>query len=424
MDIRLPRLGEGADSGTVVSVFVKEGDQVKKDQTLIELENEKAVAAIPSTASGTVTKVHVRPGDKIAVGQPIVSLAGDDAGSEKAPTEESPRVAAAPPPAQPPKEAPPEGAGAPEIPVRPGIPPPASPYIRKIARELEIDLRLVKGSEHGGRIVLADLEAYVRRLKQTTAQPRTSSLQPPASSLESIDFAKWGPVTKRPMSSLRRTIAQRMSASWTAIPHVTQFDEADITALLELKTRYDAAYERRGAKLTLTAFLLKASAATLKAHPKLNVSLDEAAQEIVEKHYCHIGVAVDTEAGLLVPVLRDVDKKPLAQVSKELNELAEKTRQRKVTVEELQGGTFTISNQGGIGGGHFTPIIRRPEVAILGVGRGMPKPVVRQGRVEPRTMLPLALSYDHRVIDGADAARFIVDLVNAIAEYPEADVKI
>jgi pyruvate dehydrogenase E2 component (dihydrolipoamide acetyltransferase) len=276
----------------------------------------------------------------------------------------------------------------------------------------------VRGSERGGRIVMADLWAYVQQLQ--LASPATR--HPPPVTRESIDFSKWGPVEKKPFTPLRQTIAQRMTASWSAIPHVTQFDEADITDLLALKQRYDAAYEQRGARLTLTAFILKAVAAQLQAHPKFNASLDEASNELVEKRYYHLGVAVDTEAGLVVPVIRDVDKKPLLQVSRELNELAEKTRQRKVAAEELQGGTFSISNQGGIGGGHFTPIIKKPEVAILGIGKGVQKPVIRGGKAEPRLMLPLALSYDHRVIDGADAARFIVDLVKAIEQFPEADI--
>jgi pyruvate dehydrogenase E2 component (dihydrolipoamide acetyltransferase) len=215
-----------------------------------------------------------------------------------------------------------------------------------------------------------------------------------------------------------------MAESWTTIPHVTQFDEADITGLLELKKKHDAAYEQRGAKLTVTAFLLKALAARLNVHWKFNTSLDETSQELVRKQYCHLGIAVDTEAGLMVPVIRDVDKKPLVELSKELNALAEKTRARKVTAEEMQGSTFTISNQGGIGSAHFTPIIKKPDVAILGVGKGVKKPVVREGKIEPRMMLPLALSYDHRVLDGADAARFMVDLVKHIENYPEADVKL
>jgi pyruvate dehydrogenase E2 component (dihydrolipoamide acetyltransferase) len=223
---------------------------------------------------------------------------------------------------------------------------------------------------------------------------------------------------------LRQVIARRMAENWNTIPHVTQFDEADITGLLALRKKYVEAYGKKGARLTMTSFVLKAVVDTLKKHPVFNSSFDEAAQGIVFKEYYHIGIAVDTEAGLIVPVLRDADKKDLVQLSKELEELSTKARERKVTAEELKGGTFTISNQGGIGGAQFTPIINKPEVAILGLGRGAMKAVAREGRVEPRMMLPLALSYDHRVIDGGAAARFIVDLVAALQDFKEESARL
>jgi len=225
------------------------------------------------------------------------------------------------------------------------------------------------------------------------------------------------------MSALRQAISKKMTASWATVPHVTQFDEADATALMGLKQQHEAAYEQRGATLTLTSFVVAALVDVLKRHPIFNASLDEAAGAIVYKQYYHVGVAVETEQGLIVPVLRNVDKKTMLELTKELQELAERTRQRKITLEELQGGTFTISNQGGIGGGHFTPIINIPEVAILGIGRGMLKPVVRKEQLETRLMLPLALSYDHRVIDGANAARFLRDLAQALEQFPEGKVK-
>ncbi len=414
-DIRLPKLGEGADSGTVVAVHVKAGDTVRQDQTLLELENEKAVAAIPSTASGTVAKVHVKAGDKVSVGALLVTLDGGGAPAGAVPSQQStPAATAARGGAgAPARTEEPEPAGAA---VSGHLPPAASPTIRKMARELGIDLATVRGTGPGGRIEPEDLRRYVARL-QGAAPPA----KPPAAR---TDFATWGPVTRQPFSALRQTVARRMTESWTTIPHVTQFDEADITDLLALKQQFDAAYAQRGAKLTLTALLLKPLVATLKAHPKFNVSLDEAAQEVVVKAYYHIGIAVDTDAGLLVPVLRDVDKKSVLQLAKELDALAEKTRQRKVTAEEMQGSTFTVSNQGGLGGGHFTPIIKHPDVAILGIGRGTLKPVVRDTQVVPRTLLPLALSYDHRVVDGADAARFIRDLVQAIHQASATDLKL
>lgn len=311
----------------------------------------------------------------------------------------------------------------------PGGPEPAAaPSVRKIARELGIDLRRVRGSERGGRIVLADIKAYIQRLESMasrgSATGGSGSTGKPAAPAESIDFSKWGPVKKQALSSLRQTIAKRMVESSSGIPHVHQFDEAELTRIFELKKKHEAAYEKQKVKLTVTAFILKAVASTLKAHPKFNSSLDEAANEIVTKQYVHLGIAVDTEAGLIVPVLKDADKKTLLQVTQELNELAEKARSRKVTGEELQGSTFTVSNQGGIGGGAFTPIIKKPDAAILGLGKGAMKAVVREGKVEARMMLPLGLSYDHRIIDGADAARFIVELVKQIESFPEETVKL
>jgi len=438
MDLKLPNLGEGADSGTVVTVFVKEGDTITKDQPILELENEKAVATIPSTASGKVGAIYVKPGDKISVGQRILSL-GD--GAQAAPS--APRApkatAAAPPPREQPLEM--EGVPAPgrepvvaepeAAPPPPGSSVAASPSIRKLARDLGIDLTRVRGSARGGRILLEDVRAYIARLQRLALEPRTPA-QPAvatpqaqaAPKPEPIDFSKWGPVTRAPASQLRQVIARRMAESWHAVPRVTQFDEADITALNDLRKKFAPAYEKAGTRLTLTSFAVKVVAETLKRHPLLNSSLDEVAQEIVYKQHYHIGIAVDTEAGLLVPVIRDADKKSLLEISKALEEMAQKARERKVSAEDLKGGTFTISNQGGIGGGHFTPIVNRPEVAILGLGRGALKAVVREEKIVPRLMLPIAVSYDHRVIDGGVAARFTVDLVKAFESFPETEAKL
>jgi pyruvate dehydrogenase E2 component (dihydrolipoamide acetyltransferase) len=301
----------------------------------------------------------------------------------------------------------------------------ASPVIRKLARDLGIDLNRVRGTARGGRVTMEDLKAYIQRLQKLATRPKSVEGAAPAKpAAESVDFSKWGSVTKKPLSPLRQVIARRMTENWNAIPHVTQFDEADITGLLALRKKYVEVYEKKGARLTVTSFVLKAVAETLKKHPIFNSSLDEATQEIVLKDYVHIGIAVDTEAGLIVPVLRDADKKDLAQLSKDLEELATKARERKISGEELKGGSFTISNQGGIGGGHFTPIVNKPEVAILGLGKGAAKAVVRESKIESRVMLPLGLSYDHRVIDGGNAARFIVDLVKAIENFDEKLAKI
>jgi pyruvate dehydrogenase E2 component (dihydrolipoamide acetyltransferase) len=239
-----------------------------------------------------------------------------------------------------------------------------------------------------------------------------------------VDFSRWGKVTSKKMSTLRRAISGKMSLSWTTIPHITQFDEADVTGILALRKKYAPMYEKKEAHLTLTAFALKAIVPVLKKYPVFNASLDEAGGAIVTKEYLHVGIAVDTEQGLIVPVLRDVDRKSMLDIAIELNQIAERTRQRKVSLEEMQGGSFTISNQGGIGSAHFTPIVNKPEVAILGLGRGVLKPVVRGGKIVQRTMLPLSLSYDHRIIDGADAARFMVDLVQAFETFKESDVRL
>jgi pyruvate dehydrogenase E2 component (dihydrolipoamide acetyltransferase) len=295
--------------------------------------------------------------------------------------------------------------------------------VRKVARELGIDLTRVRGSEAGGRITMGDLRAVVQHLQQVAARPAAAGAILPRPAPVSIDFSKWGPVTKQPLTSLRRAISKKMTLSWTTTPHVTQFDDADLTTVTQLKEKYAAQYKKLGARLTPTPFVIAALVTVLKKHPMFNASLDEAAGEMVLKQYYHLGIAVDTEGGLIVPVLRDADKKSLAELSKQLQDLAERTRARKIQAEELQGGTFTISNQGGIGGAHFTPVINVPEVAILGIGKAALKPVVRQGKIEPRLLLPLGLSYDHRVIDGGNAARFIRDLVEAIEQFPEAQVK-
>jgi pyruvate dehydrogenase E2 component (dihydrolipoamide acetyltransferase) len=307
------------------------------------------------------------------------------------------------------------------------MPPAAAPSIRKLARDLGIDLTRVSGNARGGRIMLEDVRAYIQKLQRLGAAPRAAA---PAGAPavrpapEQIDFSKWGPISRAPLSPLREVIARRMAESWISTPRVTQFDEADITALMVLRKKYAAAYEQKGARLTLTSFALKVVVDMLKKHPIFNASLDEVAQEIVFKQYYHIAIAVDTEAGLIVPVIRDADKKNLLDLSLELEGLAGKARERKVSVEELKGGTFTISNQGGIGGGPFTPIVNKPQVAILGLGRGAMKAVVRDNKIEARLMLPIGLSYDHRVIDGAAAARFTVELVQGFENFKEDDVKI
>jgi pyruvate dehydrogenase E2 component (dihydrolipoamide acetyltransferase) len=430
MEIRLPRLGEGADSGTVSGIFVKVGDRVAKDQPVIELESEKAVASIPSPTAGVVKEIHVKEGDTVKVGQVILSFSDDAA---LAPERESvrrevPTISVAPT-GRLVQEVAAQTVEAPLV-VPEGIPVPASPSVRKVARELGIDLTKVQGSERGGRIVMADLRRYIGQLQQGTLvaapAPRTAGPAPvaPVAPVPAVDFSRWGPITRQKMTSLRQTISRRMIHSWLTVPHVTQFDEADVTELMALRSKHAKDYEKKGVHLTLLPFVMKAIVAMLRKHPVFNSSLDVSTDEIILKEYYHFGVAIDTEQGLIVPVIRDVDKKSMADLSTEIERLAERARERKLSLEEMQGGTFTISNQGSIGSAHFTPIINAPEVAILGVGRAILKPVVRDNKVVKRQLLPLALSYDHRVIDGAEAARFVTGLVHQLTAFTDLDVRL
>jgi pyruvate dehydrogenase E2 component (dihydrolipoamide acetyltransferase) len=430
MDVKLPKLGEGADSGVVVNLFVKEGDTIAKDQAIMELENEKAVASIPSTAAGVVTKVYVKAGDRISAGQKILSVGGDAAATA------APAPAAAPKPAA--KKAVAQASPEPEpVAVEEESPDieeevstaaiATSPSIRKMAREFGIHLGKIRGSGSGGRIVSADVRAYIQRLMKAAAKPAVvaaTAAAPAKPAAVQIDFSQWGPILKKPVTPLRKVIARRMSESWSSVARVTQFDDIDFTRLGELRKKFAPAYEAKGVKLTLTPFVLAAVAGTLRKHSIFNSSLDEVASEIILKEYIHLGIAVDTDQGLMVPVIRDVDKKSLFDLAKELELLAARARDRKISADEMKGGTFTISNQGAIGGAHFTPIINLPEVAILGLGRGALKPVVRDGKIEARMMTPMALSYDHRVIDGGSAARFTVDLLAAFHDFKEELVKL
>jgi pyruvate dehydrogenase E2 component (dihydrolipoamide acetyltransferase) len=427
MDVKLPQLAEGVESGTVVSILVKEGQEIKKDQPFMELETQKAVGSIPAPESGVVTKIHVQQGSDVIVGQVLISI--DTGAAESAPpAAQSAQAASVGVATRESRTQPAAAAGTLDdysYQSKSGMAPPAAPSIRKIARDLDIDLTRVRGSEAGGRITLSDLRAYIQRLQRLASQ---SAAPPPATGRalpqEALDFSKWGPIHREKMSPLRRTVSRRMIESWTTIPKINQFAEADVTSLLALRRKHAPDYDKKGSHLTLTSFLLFVVGRALKKHPRANASIDENDQEIVYKDYCHVGIAVDTEGGLIVPVMRDVDKKDLCQLSQELHAITEKTRQRKIAIEELQGGSFTISNQGSIGGSHFTPIIYAPQVAILGVGQGQEKPVALKGKIAVRTILPLCLAYDHRVLDGADAVRFLKDIIAELEAFDERDVKL
>ena len=419
----LPDLGEGLTEAEIVKVLVAEGDLIREDAPLLEVETDKAQVEIPSPMTGLVERVHVQPGQTVKVGQVLITFA--EAGElmprpSPAPPAAAPAPAAvAPPTALTPREAPP-AAG------RDAGPVPATPATRRLARELGVDLRGIRGSGPGGRIrdedVRAAAAAPAGREEETgpeaapaAARPlATAGLEPPPLPA----FEKWGPVERAPLSHLRRTIAERMTLSATLVPHVTHFDRADITELGAIIGRNLPAARERGVSLTLTSFLLKAAALALRAHPRFNASLDAQAGELILKRYCHLGVAVATDRGLIVPVLRDVDRKPVMEIARELGALARRVREGKATLEDLRGGTFTISNIGALGGTGALPIINYPEVAILGVARAREEPVVRNGQIVPRRLLPLTLTFDHRVADGADGARFAADIVRRL-ERPD-----
>ncbi len=425
MDVRLPKIGDSAESGTVVSILVKPGDTITAGQTVIELEQEKAVAPIPSSAGGKVLEIKVKEGDKISVGTVLLVLEGGSTGATAAAPAPAAKASAPrstrPAPVSLPDD---DDDGEIEDTTEEGPEGAASPYVRKVARDLGLKLSRVRGSGAGGRVVLEDLGRYVARLERAVARAGRYAEEPKGLvyPLVNQDFSLFGPVTSEPLSALRKVISQRMVENKVTLPHVTQFDDADMSRIEELRKRFKAAYEAKGVKLSPTPFLIKALVSALQRHPKFNASVNEVAETLVLKHYYHIGIAVDTEAGLLVPVLRDADKKSLLEIARELALVAEKARDRKVSADDMKGGTFTISNQGAIGGSYFTPVINKPETAILGLGKTRLKPVVTAtGSIEARPLLPLTISYDHRVIDGGGAARFTLDLVKAIEEFPEQD---
>ncbi len=411
VEFKLPELGENIEAGDVVSVLVAVGDTVSPEQPALELETDKATIEVPVDVAGTVTEIYVKVGDKAAVGQPMFALepVGQAAVSTEAAEPTPPPEPVAAPESTPPavEQAPTPADVAPKTAPDAGRSlVPAAPNLRRLAREIGVDIAQVKGSGPQERITMADVK---REARERMSRGGAAVAQAPLP-----DFSKWGKVRHEPMSNLRRAAAEHLSQAWTAIPHVTQFDQADIQALEALRKQFASRAIQSGGKLTITAILLKVAAVALKTFPKFNASVDMENQEIIYKNYYHIGVAVDTERGLLVPVIRDVDHKNIFELAAELSELAQKARDRKLTPTEMQGGNFSITNLGGIGGSNFTPIVNAPDVAILGVARGKIEPVYRDGQFEPRLMLPLALSYDHRLIDGADAARFLRWIVEAL----------
>lgn len=425
-EVLVPDIGN-FDSVDVIEVLVKAGDSVGKDDSLITLESDKASMDIPAPFAGTVKEIKIKVGDKAAEGTLILTLETSDADSPAAAepearpapakAEETPKVAI-PEPSRPAPEPPrviqpaatPNPIGASAI-VTSGKSSHASPSVRKFARELGVNLVLVQGTGPKNRILQSDVQAFV---KGELAKPRTENMGAGMGAALStlpmpvIDFSQFGEIETKPLSRIKKLSGANLHRNWVTAPHVTQFDEADITDLEDFRKSMQADAEKRGVKLTMLAFLIKASVNALKAYPNFNASLSADGDSLIMKNYYNIGFACDTPDGLVVPVVRDVHQKDVLAIARDLGELSAKARERKLKIEEMQGGCFTISSLGGIGGTMFTPIINCPEVAILGVSRSSMQPVwnAQSKSFEPRLMLPLSLSYDHRVIDGADGARF------------------
>jgi len=417
MELKLPELGENIETVDVSAVLVSVGDQVRRDQPVIEVETEKASLEVPSTHEGTVQKLMVSTGDKIAVGQ-VLLVVEISPGADAVEPDTMPAVQVPPQP-EPAKPAPPRATDPPsravarERAARPAVTGPtvaAAPSVRALARELGVPITEVPGSGRGGRITRDDVKAHAKRLITGS----TSSAGPAAPPLP--DFSRWGAVRREPMSAVRRATSASMARSWATVPHVTQFDDADITLLEKMRRDFNQRPEAAGRKLTVTAVAVKTIALALRRFPELNASIDSEADAVIYKDYVSIGVAVDTERGLLVPVIRDADTKRLVQVVEDLADLAERARSKRIKPDEMQGATFTVTNLGGLGTTHFSPIVNWPEVAILGVGRAETRPVMQDGRFAPRLILPLSLSYDHRLIDGANAARFLRWVAEALGQ--------
>lgn len=440
IDIKLPNLGDGIESGDVLEVLVKEGDVITKDQGIVELETDKATVEVPSTHAGTVKKVHVSSGDTIKIGATMISIEAS-AGAATAPKPAAPAPAApAPAPAKQPVEqqAPPttpapvakQAAPAPQQTTQPARQAPApapavvattsattdggsvaaGPAIRRFAREVGVDLSVVTGTGQGGRITREDVLSVVREASVVARSTKKSAKS------GSTQSDAWGPVRIEKLPKIRRTIAAKMHESWTTVPRVTNFDDADITDLEQIRQSSKGDYAAKGIKLTSLPFLIKSVAMALKDHPTINASIDMEADQVIYKEYVNVGIAVDTERGLVVPSLRDADKMSIPDVARNLATMADKVRTGDFSIDDLRGGTFTISNLGAIGGTYSTPIINVPEVAILLVGRSRKMPVVVKDEVKIRLMMPLSLSYDHRLVDGGAAARFL----NEVISYLEA----
>ena len=433
IEFKLPELGEGIESGQVIEVLVAPGERVSLEQPLLEVETDKAAVEIPSPADGTVVEVLVSAGDTVAIDQILVRIKGDSEDKEPAGAkadasavedeEEEKSPAATEKPAQKRKPAKEEKKPSPKrSPRRDSATAPsgslkvaAAPSVRRLARELGVELGSVTGSGPRGRILEKDVKAHAKAIITSVSSAQAAA---PAE-LDLPDFSRWGETVTESFSTVRKLTAERLTQAWAA-PHVTQFDKADATRLEELRKLNKDKVSEAGGNLTVTAILVKALSRALSEFPKFNSSIHMGSRTIVYKKYVNIGVAVDTERGLLVPVIRDADKKDVTQISVELTDISSRAREKRLSPDRLQGGSFTITNLGGIGGTFFTPILNPPEVAILGVSRSSFEPVYADGEFVPRFMLPLSLSYDHRIIDGAEAARFLRWLCEMLERSPES----
>lgn len=417
-EITVPDIGD-FDAVDVIEILVGPGDTVAAEDSLITLESDKATMEVPSPVSGTITEILISAGDQVSQGTPVAKIEVAESTSEAAPSE-APAAAAAEPESKPePKPATKaEPGSAPAAPaLTDGKPAHASPSVRRFARELGVPLGEVQGTGRKGRITREDVQSFVKGALSgggsASAAPTGGSGIPP---IPAVDFAKFGDIEEVPLSRIKKLSGPHLHRSWLNIPHVTQFDDADITELEAFRQREKAAAEKAGVKLTPLAFLVKAAASALREHPSLNSSLNPDGSALIMKHYINIGVAVDTPNGLVVPVIKDADKKGIYAIAADLGELSVKARDGKLGPGDMQGGTFSISSLGGIGGTAFTPIVNAPEVAILGVSKSSTQPVWDGQAFQPRLMLPLSLSYDHRVIDGAAAARFTTYLSSLLGD--------
>jgi pyruvate dehydrogenase E2 component (dihydrolipoamide acetyltransferase) len=428
IEVKVPDIGDFKEV-EVIELMVKPGDTIKVDQSLITVESDKASMEIPSSHAGIVKELKVKVGDKVGEGSLLLELETSDAPAAAPAAAAAPAPAAAAAPAAPPP-APAltlvESRVAPTAALEPregnGVKPHASPSIRKFSRELGVDLVRVKGSGPKGRITHADVQNYVKSVMAGTGTAATApSGKGGGAGLDllpwpSLDFSKFGPTELQPLSRIKKISGPNLHRNWVMIPHVTQFDEADVTELEEFRKESNAAMAKSGVKLTMLAFVIKASVAALKKFPAFNSSLDAKGENLILKQYYHIGFAADTPNGLVVPVIKDADKKGIVQIAQEMGELSAQARDGKLKPADMQGATFTISSLGGIGGTAFTPIINAPEVAILGLSKSTIKPVWDGKQFAPRLMMPMSLSYDHRVIDGAMGARFSVYLAEVLSD--------